>query len=124
VSTQFPSQRACSDFTIYALTESRLMEETKSTLVAELARLQTDPVTDEELQRAKAYVKGRSLLSHQYSAQYAFDLAWYELSGLGVKYDAALPQAIDAITAEDIQRVARQYFTHYYLVVVIPKVIE
>ena len=121
VATDFPSQAACSHFSLYAVTDGAGMEETKAALAAELARLQTTPVGEDELQRAKAYLKGHYLLSHQYSAQYAFDLAWHELVGLGAGYDAGLAAAIDAVTPEDMQRVARNYFTRYYLVVIIPR---
>lgn len=119
--TDFPGQASSSHFTLYALTDSSLMEETKAALVAELSRMQVTPVADSELQRARAYLKGHYLLSHQYSAQYAFDLAWYELTGLGSGYDSLLPASIDAITPQEVQRVARTYFTRYYLVVVIPQ---
>ncbi len=85
--TDFPSQRQCSHFSVFALTDSSAMEETKTALLAELSELQVKPVSEDELQRAKAYLKGRYLLSHQYSAQHAFDLAWYELVGLGAGYE-------------------------------------
>jgi len=122
VSTIFPAQVADSGFSLYALTRSDALENTRAALIAELARLQTDAVADEELRRATAFMKGRYLLSHQYSAQYAFDLAWYEMAGLGADYDRRLLAAIDGVTAADIQRVARTYFTRYYLVVVIPEI--
>jgi zinc protease len=121
VSTNFPNQAACSDFAIYALTQSSELEETKAALVAELSRLQVADITPAELQRAKAYLKGRFLLSHQYSALYAFDLAWYEVLGQGARAVDALPAQIDAITAQDVRRVASAYFTRYYLVVVLPQ---
>jgi predicted Zn-dependent peptidase len=122
VSTIFPPQVTGTGFSMYAITRSGVLEKTKAALVAELGRLQADTVPAVEVQRAKALMKGRYLLSHQYSAQYAFDLAWYEMSGLGVDYDRRLAQAIDAITPADIQRVSRTYFTHYYLVVIIPQI--
>ncbi|MHB9132192.1 MAG: M16 family metallopeptidase [Armatimonadota bacterium] len=124
VATYFPSQRAVSHFSLYALTHSMYLDQAKTALVDELARLQTEPVDEKEIKRAKAFIKTHYLLSHQYSAQYAFDLAWYELLGLGTTYDHTLREKIDAITVGDIQRVARAYFTHYQLVVVIPQVID
>jgi len=121
VSSIFPTQQEGSIFSIYAITRNGFLEDTKAALVDEIVRLQTETVPAEELQRAKAYLKGRYLLSHQYSAQYAYDLAWYEMIGLGADFDRLLPAAIDAITADEIQRVARACFTHYYLIVVMPE---
>jgi len=121
VSSIFPTQREGSIFSIYAMARNGSLEDTKAALVDEIVRLQVETIPTEELQRAKAYLKGRYLLSHQYSAQHAYDLAWYEMIGLDADYDTRLPAAIDAITAEQIQRVARDWFTHYYLIVVIPE---
>lgn len=123
VNTRFPAQASSSYYLVYALTNQQQMETMKGALVAELARLQTDRVTPEELTRAKAYLKGRYLLSHQYSAQTAFDLAWYTLLSLPQEDDAFAKQ-IDAVTAQDIQRVARTYFTKYHLVVIIPQAVS
>ncbi len=123
VSTNYPIQANSSEFAVYALTEARYMEATKSALVAELAKVQTEKVTDEELARARAYLKSRYLLSHQYSSQLAFDLGWYELIGQGTTADQRYSAQIDAVTADDLQRVARAYFTHYYLIVTMPHVL-
>lgn len=122
-STRFPVYAANARFAVYALTRVGEMEETKAALQGALAKLQTDLVSDAELKRAKAYLKGQYLLSHQYSAQYAYDLAWYELTGQGIQHLRELPAAIDALTPSDLQRVARTYLTHYYLVVVMPEML-
>ncbi|OPZ87428.1 MAG: Peptidase M16 inactive domain protein [bacterium ADurb.Bin429] len=120
VSVRFPAQVACSHFALYALTNADSMEDARAAMAEELTRLQTEPVADTELKRAKAYLKGRYLLAHQYSAQYAFDLAWYELQDLGVRYDSAYPEAVERVTADDVQRAAQTYFTRYLLAVVMP----
>jgi zinc protease len=121
VATTLPAQLAGSHFALYAQTGAPYIDEVKRAITDEIIRLQTERVSDEELKRAKAYLKGRYLLSHQYSALQAFDLAWNELIGLGVPFNAAFPARVDAVTADDIQRVSRDYFTHYYLVVVLPQ---
>ncbi|HOF89025.1 MAG TPA: insulinase family protein, partial [Armatimonadota bacterium] len=120
VSVRFPARVACAHFALYALTHADDMERTRAAMAEEITRLQTEPVAAAELARARAYLKGRYLLAHQYSAHYAFDLAWYELQGLGVRYDAAYPEAVERVTAADVQRVARAYFTRYLLAVVVP----
>ncbi|HEX2951278.1 MAG TPA: pitrilysin family protein [Armatimonadota bacterium] len=120
VSSLLPNQINDSYFSVYVLTHNRYLEDTKSALVAEFSRLQTGKVSDRELQRAKAFLKGSILISHQSNAQYAYDLAWDMLSGQGIGYDKAYAGKIDAISADDVQRVARTYFTHYNLVVIVP----
>ena len=101
--------------------QSRYMEDTKQSMETILRDLQTTPVSERELQRAKAYLKGRYLLAHQSNAQYAYDLARDDLDW--AKASATINcfcTTIDAVSAADIQRVARTYFTHYELVVIIP----
>jgi zinc protease len=123
-STELPVQVSCSHFSIYALTSSQYMDQAKTAICNELIRLQTEPVPATELQRAKAYLKSRYAIDHQYSAQYAFDLAWYELLGVGTRFDNVYAASVDAITAADVQRVARESFTHYLCMVVVPLAIQ
>lgn len=120
VATFYPSQRSSSAFSVYAVTNTQELEAMKHALVTELGRLQTEEISPEELARAQAYLKGRYQLSHQYSAQQAFDLAWSALLGTDLT-GPAFAAKIDAVTAADLQRVARDYFTRYYLVVVLPR---
>ncbi|HEY3376078.1 MAG TPA: pitrilysin family protein [Armatimonadota bacterium] len=120
VATQLPMLVHESTFSLYAITHSRYVDDTKAALVAEISKLQVEAISSGELARAKAYLKGRHLLGHQSSAQYAYDLAWDEMMGLGADYDEHLAKKIDAVTADDVQRIARKYFTHYYLTVVVP----
>lgn len=124
VASRLTTQRNDNTFSLYALTYGRRLDDTRMALAAELSKLQTEAVTSSELQRAKAYLKGKILLSHQSGAQYAYDLCWDEIAGLGIDYDKQLPTKIDAVTVSDIQRVARDYFTHYYLVAIVPQAIE
>ena len=123
VSTRLPNLVNDSYFSLYALTNNRNIDATKAALIAELSRLQTDTLATNELSRAKAYLKGRLLLDHQSCAQSAFNLAWNEVTGLGVGYESTLTAKIDTLTAADIRRIANNYFTHYYLVVVIPQTV-
>jgi predicted Zn-dependent peptidase len=124
MASEIPNQMNCSDFTLYALTNSRALEDTRQALADELMKLQVTPVASPELERARAYLKGRYLLSHQSGAQYAYDLAWDELAGLGIGYDTSFATQVDAVTAGDVQRVARAYFTHFCVVVIEPLTVD
>lgn len=124
VASRLTTQRNDNTFSLYALTYGRRLDDTRMALAAELSKLQTEAVTASELQRAKAYLKGKVLLSHQSGAQYAYDLCWDDMVGLGIDYDKQLPALIDAVTVGDIQRIARAYFTHYYLVAIVPQAID
>ncbi len=82
--------------------------EIEKALDEEIARLQKEPVPDEELQRAKnkleaAFVFGQDSFFYQ-----AMLLAQHEISGSWRKLDDYLP-SIRKVTAGDIQRVAGRY---------------
>ena len=48
-------------------------------------------------------------------------LGVYELLGYGYDYPDQYFSLIDAVTPEDIQRVAKKYFHHYVLAVLAPE---
>ena len=78
--------------------------------IEEMRRLRDEPLPEEELRRAKDHVKGGLLLSLEGSNARMNHLARQELQygrQLGVD---ELTQAIEAVSAEDIRRVAGEIF--------------
>lgn len=98
------------DLVIEAGTDPRHVALVLSVLSEELARMVAEPVPPDELGAAREYLKGRMLLSLEdtytnanwYGAQVALDL------------DPILPEAaiarLDAVTPEDLQRIAAHLF--------------
>jgi predicted Zn-dependent peptidase len=78
-------------------------------LQSELDRVCTQPLTSDELQIAKNKLLGQYALGKQTNAQIAQLYGWYEVLGLGIDFDQTFQEAIAALTADDILRVARQY---------------
>lgn len=93
-------------------------------IIAEFDRLIKEPVPTSELEAAKRSVNGQYLMSHETNAAQGSFLARYEFLGFGYSYDDIYPQLIEAVTPADIQRVASQYFKHYYLSVVTPEELQ
>jgi predicted Zn-dependent peptidase len=89
-------------------------------LVDEFARLQTEPVSAEELAAAKRKLLGRYAVEHQPMRRQAFYLGWYESLGVGAQFDRDYPAAIELVTSNDIMEVAQRYFVNYALAVVVP----
>jgi zinc protease len=124
VSSLLTAQRLANTLSLYAVIDDAHVDAAKDALAHEAQRLQAEPVTVDELARAKAYLLGREQLARQDNARQAFTLAWNSLCGLGMDYPRTAAVAINAITADDVQRVAARYFTHYVLVVVTPNVVR
>jgi zinc protease len=78
-------------------------------LLAELEKLRTEPVTGEELERAKNQVEAAFVFQEDSVHRRASLLARFELIGGHAQKDAYLVK-IRAVTAADITRVARAYF--------------
>ncbi|MCU0241407.1 MAG: insulinase family protein [Vicinamibacteria bacterium] len=75
-----------------------------------LRRLQDEGISAEELQSAKAYLKGQYAPSIESSAQLAAMLSDLELHGLDQKEIDTLFARIDAVTLSDTRRVIRACF--------------
>lgn len=90
---------------------------------AEFARLGAEPVTDEELSDSQANMTGRLPLALETNDGVTSQLLNMEWYGLGLDYLYRYADNINAITAEDVQRVAAKYLRPdaYTLVVAGPE---
>ena len=87
----------------------------------EVERIRQEPVGDEELRRAKGYLLGRYVMDRRTNERQAWYLAFYELEGQGRDYPERYRRAVEAVTAADVQRVARQYLTTVTTLVLGPR---
>jgi zinc protease len=86
----------------------------------ELNRLKSEPVAEAELQKARRQIEADLVMSHEEPLQQAMLLGQYETiasaeripeEARGYRYLDSLIARIRAVNAEEIQLVARQYFT-------------
>ncbi|MBI2462107.1 MAG: insulinase family protein [Candidatus Rokubacteria bacterium] len=97
-------------FTFYAsVLPGKTVEEVERALLAEVERLKTEPVTDEELARAKNQIDAGFVFRQDSVFRRAMTLARFELAGDWRLMDRYLP-GIRAVTPADLLRVARTYF--------------
>ena len=98
------------------------IDEAISTIVGELRKIAAEPVPADELEKARGYAKGRFVLRLESpQAVIQFGLRREVLGGELEEPDDVLRE-LDAVTAEDIQRVARDLLDgkRLYLAVVGP----
>ena len=98
-----------------------ILDIVRAKIVDVASMLKKSPVTDLQLQRGKGYAIGTFALSHQHLIDRAYDLAWFEASGLGYKLYTDFPQLIEKVTKTDVQKVAVRYINNYAVVVLVPK---
>jgi zinc protease len=87
----------------------------------EIERIRTDPVSDDELRRAKGYLLGRYTMDRRTNERQAWYLAFYEQVGVGQDYPERYRKAIEAVTPADVRRVAKQYLENVTTVVLRPR---
>jgi predicted Zn-dependent peptidase len=84
------------------------IDEAVTTIVAELKRIAAEPVPPDELEKARNFAKGRFVLQLENpQGLILFGLRREVLEGAAVEPDEVMA-AIDAVTAEDVQRVAQE----------------
>ena len=95
---------------VYAGTAASSARHVVQLVVEEFRRMKQTPLSDEELQRAKDYLKGSMLLSLESTMSRMSNLARQEMYfGRCISLDE-IAAAVDAVTTEDALSVARELF--------------
>ncbi|RMH41381.1 MAG: insulinase family protein [Deltaproteobacteria bacterium] len=94
---------------IYIACSPQKIEQAYEAIRSELRRIVHDKVSDDELRRAQRYLVGAHEIALQRRSAIASAMAFHEVYGLGVDEYARYAAAIDAVTPEDVQRVAATY---------------
>jgi predicted Zn-dependent peptidase len=93
----------------------------ESALMREVARVRDEPVPADELARAKGYLLGRYAMDRRTNERIAWYLAFYAVEGVGLEYPARYRARVEAVTAADIQRVARTYLAGPTILILGPR---
>ena len=86
-------------------------EAVEEALHREIKRLQADPPTEQELQRAKNQVEATHIFEQDSNFRHAMLLGQAESVGAGWRKIDQFVERIRAVTAKDIQNVARHSLT-------------
>ncbi len=92
----------------------------KAEIILQLNRFKTEYVTDEELERAKQTIRADKVRSQEEIFQVGFDIGQAWIDGNLEDYPKFLDK-INAVTKEDVKRVAQKYFTAYTMYELKPK---
>jgi predicted Zn-dependent peptidase len=111
VRTQLLSGRAQSLWIVY------IVGDTPAQTCREALRAQVDalatgarPVSEEEMIRARTYLKAQHLRERQRLRDRASGIGWAEVMGLGADFDTDFDTRLDSISTEDVNRFARRLF--------------
>lgn len=120
VYSTFDTDRDRGVFEVGIQTKNKSAKTVIDVIIEEIERIRKEPVTDEELRDAKAYLTGSFPRRLDTMGKIANFLTLTEFYQLGIDYDKLYPGYINQVTKEDVQRVAVEYLDPqtYVLVVV------
>ncbi|MCO4821004.1 MAG: insulinase family protein [Flavobacteriaceae bacterium] len=104
------SDKYVSKFRAYAKVRNEVTDSSVVEILNEIKRIKTETVTPETLEKAKALYSGsfvRALEQPQTIARYALNI---KINDLSEDYYATYLQKINAVTADDVKRIANKYF--------------
>jgi zinc protease len=120
VSSYFHSTLQPGSFQVIAQTKNPSVPKVVESILSEIKRINSQPVSDEELNAAKAYITGSFPLKLDTNSKVASYLVYMENYGLGMDYLEKFPQYINSVTKEMVHKAAGKYLhpDRYNLVIV------
>ena len=109
VASYFVAGKSPGSFQISMQTKNESANDAIARTCSELEHIRRDPVSDQELVDAKLYLTGSFPLRLDSTAKIAGFLAQVEFFNLGADYAETYVQRINAVTNDDVLRVAKQY---------------
>lgn len=106
-------------FSVAFQTQNAQAQEAIDEVLKELQAIRSQPVSDRELEEAKAFLIGNFPLKFDTNSKIAHFLTLIEFYGLGLDYLKQYPDLIRSVTKMDIQRVAKKYINPTRLAFVI-----
>jgi zinc protease len=94
---------------LYLGTAPANAERAEAGLAREVARIRSERVGADELARAKGFLLGNYAMDRRTNARQAWYLAFYDVEGVPDDYPERYRRAVEAVTADDVLRVARTY---------------
>src|SRR2546426_9415948 len=97
-------------FAFYLGTDPQKIAPVKTALLDEIHKLANDGLTSEELARAKKKLIGQQEIANQSNDAFGYQCSLDEIYGLGFDFYKRLEHDVDAVSLDDIKRVAAKYF--------------
>jgi predicted Zn-dependent peptidase len=105
----------------YIGTNPERYEEALTGLITEIEEIAREEVEEDELERAKEYLKGVFLIGGETMAARAARRGKYEIMGLGFDYEARYLKGIESVTAERMNCIAREHLRCHSMGAVFPR---
>jgi zinc protease len=107
-------------FVLYLGTAPGNAARAEAALLKEIERVRNELVAADDLSRAKGYLLGSYTMDRRTNSRLAWSMAFHEVEGVGQDFPERYRRAVEAVTAEDVRRVARTYLVAPSIVVLRP----
>lgn len=124
IDTDVPAFRAAGLIEGQVATRADAMGQTLAAVRETMTKFAADGPTARELDDAKTYLTGSYPLSFSSNAGIASQLNAFQRSGLAIDYVAKRNSLINAVTLDDVRRVARKWFDPKRLTIVVAGTIK
>jgi predicted Zn-dependent peptidase len=101
---------------IYCGTNKDNIQRVKTLIIEQLEKLKT--VSAQEVHEAQTYIEGSLALSHENTSALADDIADWHFSD-SLQGFSSYTERVNKVTAADVCRIAKQFFTNNYTFVVL-----
>ncbi len=98
-------------FDIYIATEPSNIQVALDGFKTEIEKLKNTLVTEDELKNAKNNYLGKLAFHRETNSQQAYYLGYYDIIGLGARFDDELKDKARNVTPQDIKEVANKYLS-------------
>lgn len=119
VSSSFEARKEPGAFSVDIQTKNESANEVIDEVLKEIRRIASEPVSESELADAKAYLTGSFPLRMDTYAEIAAMLLSIEIYNLGLDYPERYSAIINAVTQDDVLRVAKKYLNPDRMVIVV-----
>ncbi len=109
VGSMFEARKYGGSFQVFLQTKNASAQEAIKAATENMERMRTEPVSEQELQDAKKYLIASFPQRFGTQSRIASFVALMEYYALGLDYPEKYPALINAITRDDVLRVARRY---------------
>ncbi|MBI2251751.1 MAG: insulinase family protein, partial [Armatimonadetes bacterium] len=117
LSAIFPELKGPSHIIFYVVTTPENTWAARKKLLLEINKIKKDGLLPQELKEAKNKFLGEYLLDRETNKGKAYNIGLTEIYELGYPYDFNLSKKIEAITNEEIKRIANLYLNNYTLII-------
>jgi len=107
----FPSRISQGFLIAYIGTAPANAQRSEEAMKEQIERVRAERLTGAELDRAKRYLLGQFDLDRRTNARLAWYAAFFETAAVGQGFAEAYARAVEAVTVDDVQRVARTYLS-------------